>query len=268
MIAAVRQRKILHLVASSGSARVIDLARSLEVAEETIRRDLRSLSERGKLVRTHGGALVVDEAPSGLGYSERSQSQLIEKRAIADMAAQLIEPGDVIALDASSSACELARQLPDLPLTVVTNSLMVCSLLAERSRVETVCTGGVLDSRSLAFVGMRAERTLSEFNIRRFFFSCLGIDGQRGISEENDRHAAVKLQAMESAHKSVLLADSTKFGAASSVFYAGLESIDVVITDSARPERTRDLLDAMLARQIEVRVAQIDAESSVDSPQK
>lgn len=234
-----------------------DLARSLDVAEETIRRDLRSLSKRGKLVRTHGGALVSDEAGPAQAYHERSQSQLAEKRAIAEVAAGLIEPGDVIALDASSSACELARALPEMPLTVVTNSLIVCSLLSERSSIETVCTGGVLDTRSLAFVGMRAERTLGEFNIRRFFFSCLGIDAQRGISEENDRHAAVKLRAMESARSSVLLADSTKFGTASSVFYAGLEAIDVVITDNARPQRTRELLDAMLTQQIEVRVVKV-----------
>ncbi len=260
MIAQDRHRKIVSRIRHSGSDRVTDLARIFDVTEETIRRDLRVLAERGQLIRTHGGALSLADTPASqldLPFSKRRQTNKPQKQAIARLATGMVEPNEVIAMDASSTVCELAKQLPDIPLTVLTNSLAICSILASRHRVETVCTGGVLDAEARAFMGLQAEKTLDSFNISKFFFSCRGIDLKRGVSEANDRQAALKLRTIELAAHSILLADTSKFGIASSVFYMPADSVDLLITDDGRHDEIGQMIEAMQTRGVKVEQAAV-----------
>ncbi|MEM9913443.1 MAG: DeoR/GlpR family DNA-binding transcription regulator [Planctomycetota bacterium] len=254
MIALQRHRQIVHRVTDAGAARVVDLARDLEVTEETIRRDLRVLSEQGVIARTHGGAVALEteDGRIDLPYDERHIANTPQKNAIAEAALELIEPGTVIALDASSTACQLAKLLPDQPLTVVTNSLMICSALANRRQIEVICTGGTFDPEAMAFSGMHAIRTLETLNIQQFFFSCRGIDLRRGLSEANDRHAAVKLRTLESAQRCILMADTSKLGLASTVFFAPVEIADHVILDRSEDPTPRKFIDQLRNRNLQV----------------
>ena len=178
MIAPQRHRTILNRLLAAGAVRVSDLARDLEVTEETIRRDLSALSDRGVLERTHGGAVAVASETDHLDlpHDQRAATHPLQKEAIARVAAAGITPGTVIALDSSSTACRLARLIPDQPLTVVTNSMVVCSVLAERSQIEVICAGGTLDPEAMAFFGLMTQRDLARLNIERLYFSCRGLD--------------------------------------------------------------------------------------------
>lgn len=251
MIALQRHRRIVEYVVDRGVGRVAELARAFGVTEETIRRDLRALAERGKLARTYGGAVPVerDDARTELPYLRRDSTNVEAKAAIAVAALEHIKPGQVIALDASSTACHLAGLIPDLPLTVVTNSLVVCSQLAGKRRVRVICTGGELDSEALDFTGMHARRALSSFNIETLLFSCRGIDLDRGISEANDQQAAVKLEMIEASKRCILLADTSKLGVSSTVFVCPIGLADHVIVErSSDPEtrsRVRQLRDVV-----------------------
>ena len=262
MIAQERHRQIVSKIGHSGSARVSDLARLFDVTEETIRRDLKVLSGQGRLIRTHGGALA-SEPPVASGshidlpFAQRDAAQMPQKQVIAAQAVRLIKPGEVIALDASSTVCELARQLPDIPLTVVTNSLAVCSILSHHTRVNTVCTGGALDADAMAFVGLQAARALDSFNIAKFFYSCRGIDLERGVSESNDRHAALKLRTIELADQSILLADTSKFGIASSVFYMPADSVGLLITDDGRNDEVGGMIATLRNRGVTIEQASV-----------
>ncbi|MEM7577130.1 MAG: DeoR/GlpR family DNA-binding transcription regulator [Planctomycetota bacterium] len=246
MLASQRHLEILERVAQRGAARVAELARQLDVAEETIRRDLKLLANRGALVRTHGGALpkttqglAVDQPAHARSFSQRSVEHAGAKQAIAERALDWIRPGMVVALDASSTAVELAKVLPDRPLTVVTNGLPACNLLGERSQIEVVCTGGVLDAAAQAFTGLPAEDAVGRFNIELCFCSCMGIDPKRGMSEVDVPQASIKLRMIESASRTVLLADDSKFGVSSHVFTASAAAVDTLITNvSDRPEVT------------------------------
>ncbi len=262
MIAKERHRRIVDEVGHSGSARVSDLARKFDVTEETIRRDLRVLSQQGRLIRTHGGALAADYGPDPashveLPFAQRDSTRMPEKRAIAAVASKLIHPGEVIVLDASSTACELARQLPDIPLTVVSNSLAVCSILSGRAQIHTICTGGVLDADAMAFVGLQAEKTLESFNVGKFFHSCRGIDPDRGISEADERQAELKLRAMQLATESILLVDTSKFGVASSFFYASADSVDLLVTDDGQGGQIDEALRSLQARGVTIKKAAV-----------
>ena len=238
MIAVQRHRRIVEYVHGHGAGRVADLARAFDVTEETIRRDLRVLADQGALARTHGGAVPIDadDARADLPYLRRDATNTAAKAAIARTALPLVAPGSIIALDASSTAGQLARQLPDEPLTVVTNCYVICALLARRRNIEVVCTGGTLDAEAMAFTGLFARRTLQTFNIDTVFFSCRGIDLERGFSESNEAHAAVKLAMIEAARQRVLLADTTKLGVASKVFVGPVTLADRVIVERSEHE--------------------------------
>ncbi|MCL6443503.1 MAG: DeoR/GlpR family DNA-binding transcription regulator, partial [Alicyclobacillus sp.] len=175
MLVADRHRKIVELVRQEGSIRVAELSRLFQVTEETIRRDLDRLESEGKVIRTHGGAVATEERPLEVPIEQREISRIEQKRAIAAKAVQFVEEGDTISLDASTTAWQMARVLPDIPLTVVTNSVKVAMELANKRYVQVISVGGVLVARSLSFVGPLAERSLDGYHVRKAFFSCSGV---------------------------------------------------------------------------------------------
>lgn len=232
MLAGERHLEILKRIQDRGGIRVASLAKELNVTEETIRRDLERLDTEGKLRRIRGGALPLESDRRELPMSVREAVNLDRKRAIAAAAARHVSEGDVIALDASSTAREMARLLVDRPVTVISNSLAIASVLVNRSEIRMVSTGGFLDAPSLSFVGSLAEESLDRFHIKKLFFSCAGIDTVRGLSVTADEHAGIKRRMMEAADKVYLLADSSKFNTSAVEFFAKLSDVDTVITDS------------------------------------
>jgi DeoR/GlpR family transcriptional regulator of sugar metabolism len=232
MLAGERHLEILKRIQDRGGIRVASLAKELNVTEETIRRDLERLDTEGKLRRIRGGALPLESDRRELPMSVREAVNLDRKRAIAAAATRHVNEGDVIALDASSTAREMARLLPDRPVTVISNSLAIATVLVNRSEIRVVSTGGILDAPSLSFVGSVAEESLDRFHIKKLFFSCAGIDAVRGLSVTADEHAGIKKRMMDSADKVYLLADSSKFNTSAVEFFAKLADVDTVITDA------------------------------------
>ncbi len=231
MLARQRHQEILNRVGRAGAVRVAELAQWLNVAEETIRRDLEKLDGEGKLIRTHGGAMPLPEDRREVPFDVRRSKHSAEKESIGAAAARLVSEGDIIALDASSTVYCLARALPDCPLTVLTNSMEVATLLMSRPRIQVVSTGGMLDVASQSFVGSFAEEALSRLHIGKLFLSSKGVDLGRGLSEAADEHARLKRRMLDLADETYLLADHSKFGVKSVVFFADLKDVDVVITD-------------------------------------
>ncbi len=140
MLVAERYDKIVSLVNERGSIRVSELSELCGVTEETIRRDLDRLEQQGKLRRSHGGAVSVKETQAETPYFEREVMHQEEKKRIAKAAVARIEPHDRIALDASSTAWYMASILPDVPLTVLTNSIKVALELSSKEKIEVIST--------------------------------------------------------------------------------------------------------------------------------
>lgn len=231
MLVAERYEKIVRLVNERGSIRVSELAELCEVTEETIRRDLDKLEQAGRLRRSHGGAVSVQDQPSEVPYAEREVTQIREKQAIAREAVKQVKPRDRILLDASSSAWYLAAALPDMPLTVLTNSIKVSLELAGKERIEVVCTGGILSNRSLSYVGPLAEQALEQYYVNKAFISCKGVHLERGISESNELQARLKHRMIGMADEVILLADSSKLGVQDFAQVTGLQRVHSLITD-------------------------------------
>lgn len=233
MLAIDRQRRILELLSEAGSLRTTDTAASLGVTDETVRKDFEILEQRGELVRTHGGASRPQRIREELPFTERQAVRREEKRAIARLAAERIQPNETIFLDASSTVLTLTEFLPDIPLTILTNALNVFTALADRPNIDLICTGGLFDAKSRSFIGLTAEKSLQRYNIHRMFFSGNGLHLERGVSESNARQAAFKERVVENAEDVVFLADHSKLGIKAAFFFAEVSALTCLITDKA-----------------------------------
>ncbi|MGI2298097.1 DeoR/GlpR family DNA-binding transcription regulator [Paenibacillus sp. GXUN7292] len=251
MLVAERYDYIVQLVNERGSIRVTELSELCQVTEETIRRDLDRLEQVGRLRRSHGGAVSVKDQQPETPFFEREVAYADEKRRIAEAAVKLIKPQDRILLDASSTAWYMAASMPDIPLTVLTNSIKVALELSGKEKIEVISTGGILASRSLSYVGPLAERSLDAYHVDKVFFSCKGVHLDRGVSESNELQARIKYRMIGMADEIVLLADSSKFGVQAFTHVADLADIDRIITDKALESSIRERLQE---RNIEVTI--------------
>jgi len=245
MLVAERYEKIVSLVNERGSIRVSELSELCQVTEETIRRDLDRLEGAGRLRRSHGGAVSVKDTMlhPEIPYAVREITNADEKKRIALEAIKRISPKDRILLDASSTAWYMASDLPDIDLTVLTNSIKVATELSSKEKIEVISTGGTLAQRSLSFVGPLAERSLDAYHVDKVFLSCKGVHLERGISESNEMQARVKERMIGMADEVVLLADSTKFGVQAFTYVADLSQVHVIITDKRMPKDTIEQLE-------------------------
>lgn len=242
MLVAERQQKIVDLVNLRSSIRVSELSELFAVTEETIRRDLEKLEKENKLRRSHGGAVSVQEKESEIDFSEREITNVLEKKIIAHEAVKRVENGDRIILDASTTAWYMAKILPNIPLTVITNSIKVAIELSKKDRIEVISTGGILLPKSLSYVGPLAERSLENYHVNKAFLSCKGIDLNSGLSDSNEWQALLKRKMIERSNKTFLMVDSSKFGYREFSHISTLDQVDEMIVDIKLPPHSQEKL--------------------------
>jgi len=254
MMPSHRHNLILERLERQSMVRVADLSREFGVTTETIRRDLEQLSEGGLVARTHGGAIATEALHHDRPYRDRSTQRLDEKRAIALSVVGDIQPGEILGLDASSTSTVLADLLPDVAITVVTNSAAIIQSLGVRPNVTIIATGGVLDPQTMAFAGTIAESTIQRFTFDRLFISCRGIDPKRGVGEASDELARLKQRMIEAANTVYVLADHSKFERRPAFLCASWDEVDVLVTNSAAPSSSLDVIEKNRTRVIRASV--------------
>lgn len=249
MLAAERHHRIMKALAELGSVKTKDLALSLDVTDETIRKDFEFLEQQGLLIRSHGGAIPPKRAIRELSLTERQMINRDAKSLIARAAAKRIQPNETIFIDASSTALTMTQYLPDFPLTVITNAHDVISALAGVENIDLICTGGFFESRSRSFIGLVAEKTLHRYNIHRMFFSGNGLDLKRGVSEGNSRQAAFKEHVIAAAEDVCFLADESKIGERSAFFFADCSELTSLVTTK---KADLSILEALRNLEVEI----------------
>ena len=205
-----RQEQIIKILEAEKSASVKSLAARLFVSQPTLRRDLTTLEEQGKVQRTHGGVVLRKSSDAEIPLIFREDQNNSSKKAIAQKAAEFINDGDVIFLDASSTVSYLIPYLERFnDIIVVTNSPKISMKLGER-KIKNYCTGGLLLMHSVAFVGNETERFVSSINADLFFFSSRGYTENGTITDSSEQEAAVKKAMLKNAARSYYLCDSSK----------------------------------------------------------
>lgn len=231
---AARQQAIVDLLINHKSLTTEALATRLNVSKETIRRDLSELQTQGKVLRNHGRAKYIhrENQDSGDPFHIRLKSHYAHKADIAREALAWIEEGMTIALDASSTCWYLARQLPDIPIQVFTNSHPICQELGKRERIALISSGGQLERKYGCYVNPSLISQLKSLDIDLFIFSCEGIDGGGDLWDPNAINADFKSILLRRASQSLLLIDKSKFNRSGEARIGHLDDVTHIVSDA------------------------------------
>jgi len=215
--------------------RVSEVAKGLGVSEGTIRNDLNALEAEGRLKRVHGGAVLTEQNQfQNNSFVRRYNKNAAAKIAIAREAALLVEDGDSILLDASSTCYYLARALSERrKLRVMTNGFEVARELAQNTSNTVILIGGVVNNDSSSVTGLLSEQIIAEMRIEKAFFSSSGFSVERGMTEVHFEEAQLKRKAIESAQQVIALIDSSKIGKEDLTPFVHPDQITHLFTDSA-----------------------------------
>ena len=233
MLAVERRNSIEQLITKNGSVLVVDLAKQFEVTTETIRGDLARLEKQGVLVRTYGGATLVDGAEPDMSVAERENVNYEGKSIIGQRAAKLIKDGETIFLDASTSSLHVARNIKEKKgITVITNAEKVVMELAGCDGIRVICTGGRLEPRNMSYTGRTAEENIRRnYFANKLFFSCRGVTPHRGLTDSSESEAQIKKAMLEVSESAVFLCDHKKLGIIGVNKISEINGIDTLITD-------------------------------------
>jgi len=237
---------ILEELSARGSVAVADLSERLGVSAATVRRDLEHLEDQHLLTRTHGGAvaqMVSYELP--LRYkSARRQEQ---KRRIGQVAATRVHDGAVIGLTGGTTTTEVAREIVDRQLTVVTNALNIASELAIRPNIKLVVTGGIARPESYELVGPLADGTLADLHLDVAFIGADGVTATDGLTTHHEIEAHTDRALMDRASRVVVVADGSKLGRVAFARICPISAVHELVTDGeADTEELRELREVGL----------------------
>lgn len=241
-----RRQEILDLLHQSGRASVTELSQRFGVSEVTIRADLHALAERNLIVRTHGGAVPANQGMTELALVLRRQRQVRQKWLIGQAGAAMIQHGDAVFLDSSSTSLAIAHQLKaHRHLTVISNSLEVARELLDAPGVEVVLVGGILQRETASLIGGYGLEDLRRYNLQKGFFGAHGIDLDHGLTDVSSEEAAIKRPFVELCSQVIAVVDATKWGRSGVASFAKLNEIDCVISDHAAPHGLVDQVRAL-----------------------
>lgn len=232
MLSIERKQLIIKLLKQNNKVLIKDLSSSFNVTEETIRRDLKELVQRGIAVKSHGGAVLNTNNGDLKSFIERELSNRNLKDQIALMAQPLISDGMVIMVDASTTTKAVIEHLsPRLNITIITNSYTLINDLVEKQSFKVISTGGECYGRYRTFVGTDAINTILRYNVDLALLSCHALSLDRGFMDSNQLESDVKRAMATQALHTVMLADHSKFDHRSLVNSLPFSKVDTLITD-------------------------------------
>lgn len=255
MFAVERRKAIINYLKENGSITVEELAEKLEVSNMTIRRDLKYLEDANLVARTFGGAILKDSLIGEIPYNEKTETGIEQKKKISEYAVSLIKEGNTIILDAGTTSMEIAKLIRNMKnLTVITTDLMIAAYLTNSEDIKVFCTGGEIQKSTGACIGTAALEFLSKINADIAFMGASSIDVEKGMTSPTFEKAKIKRQIMDSAEKTILVSDSSKFGKKSFVNVGSLRELNMIITDDKIDKK---ILDAIKKQEIDIKVVKI-----------
>lgn len=243
---AERHKFILDKLHEKGYISVVDLCKELDVSGVTIRKDLKLLEDRSLLFRSHGGATINNPYTNDKPVNEKEKIRRDEKHNIGQAAAALIAPNDAVIIASGTTVLALARSIhPKGHLTVITAALNVALELLRYPEIEVIQLGGLLRNSSSSVTGPYAEKILQDFSCSKLFLGVDGIDVDFGLTTTNIMEAHLNQKMIATVQKTIVLADSSKFGKRGFGRICGMEDIDEVITDRGISDHTVKTMEDM-----------------------
>lgn len=231
-----RQNEILKRLKESKSAGVNELAQALYVSEATIRRDLAEMKSMGLVERSHGGALLPENAEE-ISIFFRMEKNANEKERAATKALPYIPSFKSLFIDSSSTALALAERLDLSYKTVVTNNLQTAIQLSKKPNLNLILLGGNVHFNTNSATGSWTARQLEDFAFDLMISSCAAVIGDEAFERSLDQKE-IKRAAFKRCKQKILLIDHTKFTAHGTYRLAALSDYDLVVTDDTPPAGT------------------------------
>lgn len=234
-----RERTILDSLADKGCLSVSTLSKTLGVSTVTIRTDLKNLEDLGYLERTHGGATPRFHS----NIMERLRERPHEKARIAKAAAAMVHDGDRIMIEAGTTTALVLKHLPGKrDIHIVTNSALVLTWARSNPSMSITMVGGEYRRLTESFVGPLALDAIARYNVRLAFVGTDGLSPDKGMTTHLAEGAEIVKAMVSRAEKSILLADSSKYGRSGFVSVLPLSEVDIVIMDDGLPARAAEEL--------------------------
>ncbi len=235
MLKEERQQIIMETLRRDGKIVAVDLSNSINVSEDTIRRDLRDLADAGLIQRVHGGALL--RSPAGASYKERQFMSSSAKVAIAKAAVSLVQNRQVIMLDGGTTTLEIARRLPiGLHATIVTNSPPIAVALADYPDIQIVMIGGHMLSSSLVTIGAAAVEAFSSIHADLCMLGVCSLHPELGVSVPVYEESLVKRIMVANSAEVAALATVDKLGTGAPYTVAPISDLTYIITEPDAPD--------------------------------
>lgn len=233
MLKEERQQYIVNRISKDNRIYVTELSTELGVSDDTLRRDLAELENRGLLTKVHGGAIAKSEI--SMVFTERLSTAVLMKQQMAAKLIPLFNDGDVILIDGGTSNLEVARQIPkDMNLTIYTNSFPIVNELLDLPKLELVFLGGEVFPASQVTVGLSVYQALQAIAPDWVVLGISDIHPEKGLTCPDREEAMIKRSMIERGIKRVVLADSYKLNTARTYHVASLREMDYIITENTK----------------------------------
>src|SRR6202162_5197065 len=231
-----RMQQILRVLETRDSVQVTELAEAFSVSEVTVRSDLTVLAKQGLVARIRGGVRALQHGQSEVGFDLRLRLEVEKKRAIARAAAAMVNEGEAVALDASTTGYSLALELRSKrELVVVTNGLLVATALADAPGITVLVTGGMLRLSAMSLVGDFGADVLRTTRINKGFLGARGLSLSRGLMDLNPDEVRIKQEMADACEQVYGIFDGTKWHRSALLAFASVEELAGIITDSRAP---------------------------------
>ncbi|MFD0828878.1 DeoR/GlpR family DNA-binding transcription regulator [Neobacillus sp. M.A.Huq-85] len=227
-----RQKEILEMLNQTDKVLISDLSEHFKVSEMTLRRDLDVLAQKGVIKRIRGGATKINQGSYEMPFEMRYEKDYDAKSAISKKAASMIRDGETVVIDTGTTALAVAEELMERSnLTILTFSLRVAWILADRPNINLIVLGGIVRNGERSMVGEIAENVFDHFYPDTFIMGVGGIDPECGFSDFNIDDVKVKRKAIKSSQRTIVVADEGKIDKRAFVKIASINEIDTLITN-------------------------------------
>src|SRR5436309_8188740 len=245
---------VLHLLESRDYLPVAELSEAFAVSEVTVRSDLTTLAKQGLVARIRGGVRALQLGQSEVAFDLRLRLEVERKRAIARAAAAMVDEGEAIALDASTTAYYLALELrTKRELVVVTNGLLVATALADAPGITVLVPGGMLRLSAMSLVGDFGTDVLRTTRINKGFLGARGLSLERGLMDLNPDEVRIKQEMADACEQIYGILDGTKWHRSALLSFCPAGRVDAIVTDSGAPV---DEVDAWRSSGVDVVTAE------------
>ena len=231
-----RMEHVLRLLETRDYVQVAELSQAFAVSEVTVRSDLTELARQGLVARIRGGVRALQHGQSEVGFDLRLRLEVDRKRAIARAAAAMVNEGEAVALDASTTAYYLALELRSKrELVVITNGLLVATALADAPGITVLVTGGMLRLSAMSVVGDFGADVLRTTRINKGFLGARGLSLSRGLMDLNPDEVRIKQEMADACEQVYGIFDGTKWHRSALLAFVSVEELAGIITDSSAP---------------------------------